>query len=244
MDLEEARKVVSDYGGFIECALTRLKIIFFTGIPVSLLPYSVDQIKEALGALTVFYHEKGDAKSLEAIRMTAFHLVYFIDDQEAMQKAVERLSSRDWHDTVIEIIKTFRNTPDQKTYILTNLQNAGIESIDLENLDLPTADKMVDIFSTFLKFAHMRLSFVFRDNIPESLLPFRKTHLLQALDVQAKIHGLFGAKESQELFVYAKTLLEEDYVDDEVAVNELIKNLSNKEMRDSIVFDLRELQMN
>ena len=38
-------------------------------------------------------------------------------------------------------------------------------------------------------------------------------------------------------------ILEEEYVDDEVAISEFIKNISDKEVRDSIISDIKEFQI-
>jgi len=238
MHLKQAQKVFSDYGGFIECAFFRFHTVFLGIIPESLLPYSVKYIEEAFNIVAKYYHDKGDKKSVELLQRSIGWLLWFEDDEKAILEAVKNFNEKKMYDLIVELIKGFRGTQGQKNYISGFFTDIHLEKVDFENPDFSTAHKIVEIYSIFLKYAHMRLSFIFCQKIPESLLPFPKKHLVKALDACS-----IGDDKNIEVYTSGKTILEEDYVDDEVAMSELIKNFSDKEMRDSIISDIKDFQL-
>ena len=227
----------------MEWVYWRLKPIFWNKIPKSLLPYSVEYIEEALNIVAKSYHDKGDQKMVNNIQETQMCLISFVDDEEAILNSVEMLRDKKWFDGMLKIIQDFRQLYGEPKHISGFFKDAPIEKVDFENPDYSTAHNIVKIYSTFLIYAHMLLSFIFCQKIPESLLPLPKKYIHKALDSHANLHELFGQDKSAELFNYSKTILDEDYVDDEIAINELVKNFSDKKTRDSIIFDIKEFQL-
>jgi len=243
MDLKEAQKVVSEYGGFLECANERFGAIFFTHIPQSLLPFPPEHIEEALNVVAKFYHEKGDMGKVRLHQEVMAELMCFKSDEDALLQAIKMFNDKKFWDFVMESVKNFRSSPAQTNYISGFFTDVPFEKIDFEKLDISTAHKIVKIYGIFLKNAHMRLSFIFNQKIPESFLPFSKYQLGKALEFYSKVYGSFGDDENAEVYASGKTILEEDYVEDEIAMNELLKNLSDKEARDSIISDIKEFQL-
>lgn len=241
MDLKEAEKIVSVYGGFIEWALWRLNAIFFYNIPESLLPYSVKCIEEASNIVAKSYHDKGDKKTVEDIQRCKCLLVEFKNTEEAMFEVFERFKSKTWYDCSINIIKSCREV--EKKHISGYFKEVPLEKVDFDNLNFYNISKVAEIYSRFIRHAHMRLSFIFCGQIPESLLPFPKESLAKAFTFYTNLYGSTGDEEKSEAWAYGKTVLEEDYVDDDVALNQLIKNFSDKEVRDSIISDIKEYQL-
>jgi len=237
MKIEEAEKITGNYGGFVEWLYFRLKPIFWNKIPKSLLPYSIEYIEEALNIVAKSYHDKGSQGMVKSIQETQILLVSFVDDEEAILNSVDMLKDKKWLDGMLKIVKDFRHLYGEPKHISGFFKETPFEKINFENPDFPTAYKIVDIYSTFLKYAHMRLSFIFCQKVPESLLPFPKKHLLKALDV-----CYVSDNKNAETYIYGKKFLEEDYTGDEAAMSGLIKNFSDKEIRDSIISDIREFQ--
>lgn len=243
MDLKEARNIAGEYGGFLSCANERLGAIFFTHIPQSLLPFQPAQIEEALDVVAKFYYENGDQKKVRLYQEVKAELGVYKNDEESILYALKMYNEKKWLDFVMETIKNFRNSPAQINYISEFFNDTPLEKIDFANLDFSTAHKIIAIYNLYLKNAHMRLNYIFRGQIPESLLPFPKKYILKALDEYAEKHKLLGDTASAYLFTASKTILDEDYVIDGMAMSELIVNFSNKKIRDSIIFNLRELQL-
>jgi len=238
MNLEEAREVVSDYGGFIEWAYFRFKPVLWNKYPESLLPYSRESIDDALNIATKYYNKEGNQKMVNSIEEVHYLLTYFVDDEEAIINSVKLFKKKKWFGIMMKLIKDFPRLYGEPKHISRLFKNPPIGKVDLENQDQSTDYKIADIYSTFLKFAHMPLFTIFSQKIPESFLPFPRAYILKALDAQANIHDLKGDEENAELFTYGKDILE-DYTDDEVAMIELIKNFSNKKTRESIIVDLK-----
>jgi hypothetical protein len=91
----------------------------------------------------------------------------------------------------------------------------------------------------FFEHAHIKLSILFSEKIPENFLPFSKEDILKALNICSE-------KDNDNLDVYnaGKHIISEEYVGVEVAVTNLIMNLSCPKLRNSIINDLKELQGN
>jgi len=241
MDLEAARKAVGAYGGFIEWARWRLDTIFIGHAPESLLPYSVECIEEACNIVAKHFYEKGNKKNVEDIERCMCLLAEFKDNEEAMLKALERLRIKKWYDCSFELIKSCRDV--EKNHISGFFRDVPFEKVDFDNLNFYTARKIVEIYGAYLKHAHMCLSFIFCQQIPESLLPFAKGSLAKALTFYANLSDLTDNKEDSKTYTYGKAVLEEDYVDDEVAMDQLIKTLSDNKTRDSIIYDMKKFQL-
>lgn len=237
MNLQQAQKVVSDYGGFMECAILRFNTVFMAGIPKSLLPYPLQYIEDAINTVAKSHHDIGNAAKVNTLQECHAFLLWFEDDEKAILETGKRFNEKKWRDLVAELIRGYRSTPHHQKYISGFFTDRPLEKVDFEKPDFSTAYKIMTIYSTFLKYAHMCLSFIFCMKIPESLLPFPKQHLVNALDACS-----IGDDRNAEVYASGKTILEEDYVDDEVAISEMIKNFSDKDIRDSIISDIKEFQ--
>lgn len=240
MDLQKAKKIVSAYGGFIERARWRLNAIFFYNIPESLLSYSVECTKEACNIVAKHSYENGNKESVEDIERCMCWLGEFKDNEEAMLGALEKFKIKKWYDLSIELTKSCRNV--DKEYISKFFKDVPFEKVDFDNLDFYSASKAVEIYATYLKYGHMPLSYIFYQEIPESFLPFPKEDLIKALTFYTNMSELTDNKENADTYTYGKTILEKEYIDDEVAMSQLIKNLSDKEIRNSIISDLKNFQ--
>jgi hypothetical protein len=243
MDFKQAQKIASNYGGFIEWGYSRFDIFFFMKIPQSLLPYPIEYIEEALNIAAKSCHDAGDQKMIEAIQKTQMLLMSFIDDEEAILHSVEMLKDQKMFECAIKLIRDFRQLYGEPKHIAGFFTDVPFEKVDFEKLDIPTAYKIVSIYSAFLKNAHMRLSLIFSQKIPESLLPFSKYQLSKALDFYANVQSSVGNDENAETYTFGRTIMREDYIDDEIAMSELVKNLSDEDTRSSIISDIKEFQI-
>ncbi|MBN2270946.1 MAG: hypothetical protein JXN61_10050 [Sedimentisphaerales bacterium] len=237
MNLKQAQKVVSDYGGFMECALRPFHIIFMAYIPKSLLPYPLQYIEDAINIVGKYHHELGNTAKVNTLQECHAFLLGFEDDEKAILEAGTRFNEKKWRDLVAELIRGYRSNPNHQKYISGFFTDKPLMQVDFENPEYSAAYKIMTIYSTFLKYAHMGLSFIFCRKIPESFLPFPKQHLVNALDACS-----IGDDRNAEVYTSGKAILEEDYVDDEVAISEMIKNLSDKEIRASIISDIKKFQ--
>ena len=236
MNLEQAQDVVAEYGGFLEWANSRLRKIFLGFYPKSLLPYSPQYIEEALNIVAEFYHSIRDKEKVKVLETCMGLTCNSKEDEKSIFQVLEFINDEKWQklkwrDLMIENIKGFR-TEDQN-HISSYFKEKSYEEINFENPDYPTANIMYHIFCKFLTYAHKPLFFIFCRKVPESLLPFPKKHLLKALDCCSINDNI-----NLEKYSAGKEILE-DYIDDEVAIDELIKNFSNKETRDSIISVLK-----
>jgi len=243
MDFKEAQKITSNYGGFIEWNYSRFDTFFFTKIPQSLLPYSIENIEEALNIAAKSCHDEGDQKMVEAIQKTQMLLMSFIDDEGAILHSVEMLKDKKMFECATGLIKDFRQLYGEPKHIAGFFTDIPFEKVDFEKLDIPTAYKIVSVYSIFLKNAHMRLSLIFNQKIPESFLPFSKYQLSKALDFYANVQSSVGNDENAETYILGRTIMREDYIDDEIAMSELVKNLSDEDFRSSVISDIREFQI-
>ena len=238
MNLKQAQKIVHDYGGFIEWALFRYQIVIFIGsIPESLLPYPPKLIEEASNIVAKFYHDNGDKKKVEVIQECMCWLQAFEDDEKSILRAVKNFNEKKFLELNTESIKGFRSNPNHQNHISGLFKDRPLDKVDFENPDFSTAHKTVAVYGEFLKYAHIGLSHIFCDNIPETLLPFPKIHLVKALDTCS-----IGDDKNTEAYTSGKAILE-DYVDAELAISELIMNFSDKEKRESIISDIKKYQL-
>lgn len=227
MNLKQAQKVVSDYGGFIEYALYRYNVVvFLEGIPESLLPYPPPVIEDAINIVAKYYHDYGNNKKAEALHECHACLRFFKDDEKSILEAVKY--SNKMPDLNTQLIKGFRSKEVQRYFL---------EKVDFQNPDFSSARKIIDIYNEFIKYTHIGLSYIFCQKIPATLLPFPKIHLAKALDT-----CLISDDKNTEVYTSVNAKLE-DYVDAEAAINELIKNFSDKDKRNSIISDIKKYQL-
>ena len=241
MDLKEAEKVVTVYGEFLSWNYDRLDVIFFGNKPESFLPFSLECIEVALNMVAKSYHDLGDYKKSKVHQDAISFLYGYEKDEEVMLKLVQAYKNKEMYDVFIGFIKGLRDKPGQKLLISSFFKDRTFESVDFHNLDFYSARQAVDIYATFLKYAHMRLNCIFCEQIPESLLPFPKENIIKAVTFYKNMCELTGNKEDADTWTFGKDVLE-DYIDDEVAINQLIENFSDKEIRDSIIFGMKALQ--
>ena len=242
MSLEEAKIVVDDYASFLSnCIEDRLHWIFHP-IPDCLRPYPLNYLKNAFDLVRKDYIEQGDehkAKLCDEIE-AGFWGFAESDDETIMKETVKRCEDIKWKDTIITIVSEFRTRPPHKNY-LENYKKISVESIDFDKLDIPTAHKIIQIFSIFLK-EHMLFHTLFSAKIPEGFLPFTKEQLFKAIDVYINVYKTIE-HENADTYATMKNIINEDYVSDEVAINELMKNLSVDETRSNLITELKEYQI-
>lgn len=244
LTLEDAQNVANDYADFLaNCIEARLHTIFFSKTPESLLPYSHEYLEKALNEVAKHHHEKGDTDKVKLYQEILSGLWGFENenDEKIMTETAKRLGDKKWKDMVVDLVKDFRTNPAHKNYI-ENYKKISLESIDFDNLDIPTAHKIVSVFGIFLHQGHMLLSTLFSAKIPEGFLPFPKEQLFKAIDIYINAYKSIE-HENAETYAYAKTIINEDYIDNELAIDELMKNLSNSETRKQIIIDLKEYQI-
>ena len=241
LTLNEAQSAVDDYSGFLaNCIYARLHAVFFSIIPESLLPYSPDYLEKALNLVAKHYYEKGDTNKVKSHHAILALLASFEDDEKAMIQIVKSFEDKIWRDMVINFVKNFRTDPAHKDYI-ENYKKISLENIDFEKLDIPTAYKILKIFDIWFRY-HILFSILFSKKIPEGFLPFEKEKLFKAIDVYINTYKSIE-HENAETYAYAKKVVNEDYIGDEESIDELFKNLSNPEIRNQIVSDLKQYQI-
>ena len=83
---------------------------------------------------------------------------------------------------------------------------------------------------------------LFSGKIPEGFLPFSKEQLFKAIDIYINAYKTIE-HENADAYVTMKNIISEDYVNNEVAIDELMKNLSNPETRNQIISNLKKYQI-
>ncbi|MBF0595204.1 MAG: hypothetical protein HQL22_09575 [Candidatus Omnitrophica bacterium] len=240
MTLEEAKKVVSAYGGFIEFARWRLNAVFFDTIPESLLPYSLDSTNAACVLLAEYFYKQGHKEHAEDIERCMCWLQEFKDDEQAMLEAMIRLKDRKWQDASFDIMSKGRDV--HKGTTSKYFKEIPFEKVDFNNLTFYTARTTVDIYFEYLTRGHIPLAFIFSEHVPESFLPFLKKDIEKALVFYAGFCGLTGKEDLSEAYIYGKNILGSDYVNDRESLAQLIKNLSDKAIRNSIIVRMKRHQ--
>lgn len=114
MKLEEADKIVTIWGRYIEYVGDRLSMVFGSKIPESLLPYSKEILLSAMRIMVQYYAKQGNEKIVRAIKETASSLNDYIDDEEALLIAANNLNNSEWRRYMIPAIKQY-----QKDWIST-----------------------------------------------------------------------------------------------------------------------------
>lgn len=241
MTFEEAEKIIGVYGKFLEYAFGRFNLLFFGRIPESLLPYSKDYLLKALNMVAKDYQSKGDQKHLKNIREVSANLMGFIDDEKAFLWINECFLHEERKNLILESIKEFQRTWVRQESISGFFKDMLLEKIDFENPDIITADKISKIFNLFIGYTHIKLDLIFDKKIPESLLPFPRQCLLNTFNTLVKYHNYNGDTINAELYFNCPIILE-DYINDEIAIMEITKKLSDESVRKSIIKSIKELQ--
>lgn len=118
LTLEEAKKIVNVWGVFLEHS-GGLRILFGINIPRFLLPYPIEIIQGALNKMEAFYYNEGKQDRVKLLEETEMILIQFSDDKEAIETAINRLSNKDFQNTIIKSIKDYQITQLQRGYLIS-----------------------------------------------------------------------------------------------------------------------------
>ena len=108
-------------------------------------------------------------------------------------------------------------------------------------MDLETADKIRMDWGKFLEITNGNLMMIFFNKIPQSLLPYPKHKIKEALEVVSKYHTITGNKEVVNAIEFTLSILNL-YVDDKEAIESAARNFSNKEYLKSVLPKLGDKQ--
>lgn len=108
-------------------------------------------------------------------------------------------------------------------------------------MDLKLADKIRLDWGKFLEISNGPLMMLFMSKIPQSLLPYPKEKIIEALDLVAQHFAIMGNEKAVKTIESTKPFLEL-YVDDQEAIGEAAKNFSNKNYLDAILPKLPQRQ--
>jgi len=108
-------------------------------------------------------------------------------------------------------------------------------------MTLEEASKIVVMWGKYVEYIYAKLMVVFGAHIPESLLPFPKNTLSEALSIVAEHHRSIGNHDGVKT-IEAVTAFLIAYVDDEAALLQAAKNFSDPEWRRAFIPSLKKLQ--
>ncbi len=108
-------------------------------------------------------------------------------------------------------------------------------------LSLEQADRVREVWGIFLEFTNGTLLTVFRGAIPESLLPYPKPIIEEALTLLEEHWRAEGNTAAADAMASSQSGLVL-YVPDSQALNETTKKLSNKEMLESVKQNINNQQ--
>jgi tRNA G37 N-methylase Trm5 len=115
MTLNDAEKIVHIWGRWEEFVYGRMKHIFMSGIPESLLPFPKDTLLEALNIMAEHYRNAGDKRGVKLIDESAFMIYHeFVDDEKALLETAKNINDPKWRGVIIAGIKQW-----QKSWITT-----------------------------------------------------------------------------------------------------------------------------
>lgn len=113
MTIDEADKVVSIWGKYLEYCSGRFNMIFLHNkgkIPESLLPFPKLVLEDALNIMDKHYFDTGNKRGMELMRATMVELVLYEDDEKALQNAGESLSDPEKRKRIVTAIKDWQRT--------------------------------------------------------------------------------------------------------------------------------------
>jgi hypothetical protein len=105
MTFVEADNIVSIWGAYIEYCQDRLRALFISNIPQSLLPYPVETLEEALNIVGKFYHEARDYEASKLIQESFGCLAHYAPDDTALQGAAFKFGAPNVREAIIRNIK-------------------------------------------------------------------------------------------------------------------------------------------
>lgn len=240
MTLDQAQEIIYDnYAEFLQSDSSRFEAIFPLTTTYYLLPYPQKYIREAMDILIDYCKKNGKEKELKAIENAEPNLWFIKGEEESMVKILE---DEKWKNLSADLIKGFQENPNQISYIERYLDGKFFNEVNFDNLNSEISDKLLRIFANFYKDAHYKLSILFNQKIPETLLPFSKIKLIKLIDFYVKI---FEDKndDKKEDFIEIKNMINEEYIDNDIAIKEFMENISKKEAGDSIIINLQKYQL-
>lgn len=95
MSLEMADAIRMDWGKFLELTSGTLILLFMARIPESLLPYPREEIEEALNIVANNFKHSGDNDGVRIVEESKSFLLFFIDDEEALEAMKTNLNNND-----------------------------------------------------------------------------------------------------------------------------------------------------
>ena len=104
------------------------------------------------------------------------------------------------------------------------------------------ADKIVAIWGEYLEFVHGRLTCIFFSHIPESLLPFTKDTLYEAMNIMAEYYKNTGNHRGVELMNETAMIIHGNYVDDEKALLETAERINDPKWRELMIGGMKKWQ--
>lgn len=108
-------------------------------------------------------------------------------------------------------------------------------------MDLKLADRIRLDWGKFLEISNGPLMMLFMSKIPQSLLPYPKEKIIEALEIVIQHFAILGNSEAVKTTESTKPLLE-FYVDDQEAIKAAAKNLNNEDYLKAILPKLSERQ--
>lgn len=115
MTFNDADKIVSIWGKYLEFVFGRLHCIFGRHIPESLLPFTKDTLYEAINIMAEYYKSIGNTRGVELMNETSMiiHGMY-VDDEKALQETSEWINDPKRKELMIGLMKKW-----QKDWIIT-----------------------------------------------------------------------------------------------------------------------------
>jgi len=105
MTLNQADKIVREWGKFIQDINFKLMLVFGSSVPESLLPYPKATILEASNIMAKHYHDKGNIEHSNRIKSVAIELVAYIDDEQALKNSAQYYLDKKWLKVIIPALK-------------------------------------------------------------------------------------------------------------------------------------------
>lgn len=102
-------------------------------------------------------------------------------------------------------------------------------------MNIEQAEATMRGFGKFLEVANGPLTFLFRSAVPESLLPYPKSTITEALTVTQEYFRQQGMTEQENNLGSQIGLLEAWYTDDQSALDQLTKHLEDPAFRKHII---------
>lgn len=117
MTIEEAEKIVSVWGRFLEYSGFML-CLFGNDIPESVLPYPKHILVGAINKMAEFYHKQGSHKQVESLEATLMMLVSYTNDFDAVEEAIKTFSDKKWRDTMLPALKKSQESQMEEGFVV------------------------------------------------------------------------------------------------------------------------------